>query len=213
VLERVVDTHGDRFSMTVDGRQHTKRVEAGADLKTLLAGRLEATPPETTSALVPTATLGGLTVASQTITVIEDEVRLVFPDAHIEMTYNRHDLQTADPAMIVSRLERQLQRLPETLASTRAEGQAAAAEAARADARIGQPWEHTDELGELRRRQKEIDEALVETVVPPAHDQVGSHPDAPQPDVPSTSETAVNTIRERLDAMSAQPTTATGLGL
>jgi N12 class adenine-specific DNA methylase len=166
VLERVVDTHGDRFRMTVDGRHHTKRMEAGADLKTLLAGRLEATPPETTSALVPTAVLGELTVASQTIAVIEDEVRLVIRDAHIELTYNRHDWQTADPAMIVSRLERQLQRLPETLASTRAEGESAAAEAARAEARIGQSWEHTDELGALRRRQKEIDEALAASAEP-----------------------------------------------
>jgi N12 class adenine-specific DNA methylase len=213
VLERVVDTHGDRFSMTVDGRHHTKRMEAGADLKVLLAGRLEATPPETASALIPTATLGGLTVASQTITLIEGEVRLVVPDAHIELTYNRHDWQTADPAMIVSRLERQLQRLPETLASTRAEGQAAAAEAARADARIGQPWEHTGELAELRRRQKEIDEALVETVDMPERDQVGSDPETARHNVPSTSETAVNTIRSRFDAMSAQATTATGLEL
>jgi outer membrane murein-binding lipoprotein Lpp len=201
VLERVVDTHGDRFAMTVDGRHHTKRMEAGADLKMLLAGRLEATPPETTSPLVPTATLGGLTVASQTITVIEDEIRLVIPDAHIELTYNRHDWQTADPAMIVSRLERQLQRLPETLASTRAEGQTAATEAARAEARIGQPWEHTDELGALRRRQKEIDETLAASAEPAPSPDPASTTLGASPSVTSQLAADVDLTRQRLDSL------------
>jgi len=187
--------------MTVDGRHHTKRIEAGTDLKSLLAGRLEATPPETTSPVVPVATLGGLTVAGQTITVIEDEVRLVIPDAHIELTYNRHDWQTADPAMIVSRLERQLQRLPETLASTRAEGQAAAAEAERADARIGQPWEHSEELGGLRRRQKEIDETLAATAEPsPATDSAAAVPNVP-PSAADQLAADVDLTRQRLDAL------------
>jgi len=207
VLQRVVDTHGDRFAMTVDGRQHAKRMEAGADLKALMAQRLEATAPETTSGLVPTATLGGLTVAGQTITVIEDEVRLVIPDAHIELTYNRHDWQTADPAVIVSRLERQLQRLPETLASTRAEGLAAATEATRAEARIGQPWEHSEQLVGLRRRQKEIDESLAaqaETPAPGPSEAPGSPSIAP-----TQLESDADVTRRRLDALTQrgnQPT-------
>jgi N12 class adenine-specific DNA methylase/2-polyprenyl-3-methyl-5-hydroxy-6-metoxy-1,4-benzoquinol methylase len=32
VPDRLIDTRGDRFAMTVDGRRHTKRVEAGTDL-------------------------------------------------------------------------------------------------------------------------------------------------------------------------------------
>ncbi|MCU0271407.1 MAG: hypothetical protein MUF83_22575 [Acidimicrobiales bacterium] len=96
----------------------------------------------------------------------------------MEHIYTRHDWQTADPTTLVTRLERQLQRLPDTLATTRAGGDAARAEAARAEARIGQPWEHTDRLVGLRRRQKEIDEALAATVAP-ADDVPPGTPGAP----------------------------------
>ncbi len=213
VVERLVDTRGDRFTMTVDGTHHTKRTDAGAHLKALLADRLHATPPETSTVLAETATLGGLAVFSQTTTVIEDEVRLVLPDAHIEVAYRRLDWQTADPSSLVTRLERQLQRLPEVLTATRAESAAAHAEAARAEARIGQPWEHTEELTRLRRRQKEIDEALAETVEAPSNAAPTNEPDLPTPPEAAPGPTASTVIRQRLDAMSARPPTATGLGL
>ncbi len=202
VLGRVIDTRGDRFEMTIDGRRYTKRMEAGAELKALLGHRLETTPPETSTPLIETARLGGLVVAAQTTTVIEDEVRLVIPDAHIELTYNRHDWLTADPSMIVSRLERQLQRLPETLATTRAEGEAAAAEASRAEARIGQPLEHTDELARLRRRQQEIDERLAAAAEPPATDSpVSSRPTEP------TAFDPADRVRRQLDALAQRDAT------
>jgi N12 class adenine-specific DNA methylase len=200
VLSCVVDTRGDRFAMTVDGRHHAKRMEAGADLKALLAERLHATPPETRSAVLETARLGGLTVASQTLTVIEDEVRLVIPDAHIELTYNRHDWQTADPSTIVSRLERHIQRLPETLASTRVEGETATAEASRAEARLGQTWDHTEELAQLRRRQKEIDETLAESLEPVA---VPTDPAASLSPSPRSTkiEADADLVRQHLDSL------------
>jgi len=207
VLGRLVDTRGDRFTMTVDGRTHTKRAEAGADLKALLARRLESTPPETTTPLVEVARLSGLAVKAQTATVIEDEVRLVIPDAHIEHTYTRHDWQTAEPATVVTRLERQIQRLPETLASARADGEAAQAEASRAEARIGQPWDHTAELARLRRRQQEIDEALAATVEPVAQEAVPPPPSSPL-------ESAAGRVRRQLDAVgTGDPARPTGLSL
>ena len=175
-IGRLVDTRGHRFSMTVDGHTHAKRMDAGAALKSLLGHRLERTPPETTTPLTEVGTLAGLTVAAQTTTVIDDEVRLVIADAQVEHTYSRRDWHTADPSTIVNRLERQIQRLPETLASTRADAEIARAEASRAEARIGQPWEHTSELARLRRRQQEIDESLVATVEPAQPAPVSAQP-------------------------------------
>jgi hypothetical protein len=166
--------------MTVNGHTYTKRAEAGARLKELLAERLDATAPETTTPLRTTGMLGGLTVASRTTTVVEDEIRLVVPDAHIELVYSRSEWQVAEPSAIVTRTERQLQRLPEALSTTRQEATAARAEADRAHARIGQPFEHIDDLAKARRRQKEIDEALAVAIEAPA---AGTQPT----DAPSTA--------------------------
>lgn len=207
VLGRVVDTRGDRFTMTIAGRTYSKRTEAGAKLKALLAQRIETTPPETTTPLTDVATLGGLSVAAQTSTVIDDEVRVVIPDAHVEHTYNRRDWQTADPSTIVTRLERQLQRLPETLASTRSDAEASRAEADRAESRIGQPWEHSGELARLRRRQQEINEALAATVEP-----VQTEPPAQTPG--DDLDRRVARIRQQLDAVpSRDPLPSNGLSL
>ncbi|MDZ7734559.1 MAG: DEAD/DEAH box helicase family protein [Acidimicrobiia bacterium] len=115
-IDRLTDTRGDRFAMTIEGTTHTKRTDAGARLRQLLTAQLDATPPETTTPLCDTAVLGGLTVASQTATVPEDEVRLAVPEADVELTYPRHEWQIAEPSAIVTRIERHLQRLPETLA-------------------------------------------------------------------------------------------------
>jgi hypothetical protein len=109
--------------------------------------------------------------------------------------------------MIVSRLERHLQRLPDTIAATRAEAVAAAAEAARAEARIGQPFEHRSQLAALRRRQQELNEELVATTEP----ATASAPtiDGTSPNLGSASEDAV-AVRRRLDALSGSTPARSG---
>jgi hypothetical protein len=160
VLGRITDTRGDRFAMTVDGRRHTKRVEAGSHLQRLLLDHLDRTPPESTGPVVEVGRLAGLTVTGQAITTIEDEIRLAGPDAHIEVRYPALDWKRSEPSSVITRLERQIQRLPETLEATRAEAEQARGEAERAYSRIGVPWDRADEFARLRRRQQEIDEQL-----------------------------------------------------
>jgi N12 class adenine-specific DNA methylase/SAM-dependent methyltransferase len=160
VLDRVIDTRGDRFTMTVEGHRHSKRVEAGEHLQRLMAEHLDRTPPETNGAVHEVGSLGGLTITGQAITTIDDEIRLAVPDAHIEVTWPALDWKRSDPSGLITRLERQIQRLPDTLASLQAEGDAARAEAERAAARIGAPWDRADELTALRRRQGEINDTL-----------------------------------------------------
>jgi hypothetical protein len=160
VLGRVTDTRGDRFAMTVEGRRYTKRVEAGSRLQRLLLDHLDRTPPESTGPEVEVGTLAGLTVTGRAITTIEDEIRLSVPDAHIEVRYPALDWKRSEPSSVVTRLERQIQRLPETLEATQAEADQARGEAERAVSRLGAPWDRVDELARLRRRQQEIDEQL-----------------------------------------------------
>jgi hypothetical protein len=160
VASRVVDTRGDRFAMTVDGSTHTKRIDAGDHLQRLLRERLDQTPPETSGPTVQVGTLGGLATHAQASTAIEDEVRVTIPDAHIDVRFLADDLRRSDPSNLITRLERHLHRLPDTIADLHQEAAAARTEALRAEARVGAPWGRSDELTGLRRRQQEIDEQL-----------------------------------------------------
>lgn len=160
VIGRVTDTRGERFTMTIEGRTHTKRVGAGEHLQLLLQQRLDQTPPETSGPAGQIGNLGGLTVHAQATTSIEDEVRVTIPDVHIEARFLANDLSRSDPSNLITRLERHLHRLPDTIADLNKEATAARAEANRAGARIDAPWDRAEELANLRRRQREIDEAL-----------------------------------------------------
>jgi hypothetical protein len=162
----VVDTSGDRFSMTVVGSTHSKRVDAGDHLQRLLRERLDQTPPETSGPTVQIGTLGGLAVHAQAITTIEDEVRVTIPDAHIDVRFLSDDLRRSDPSNLITRLERHLHRLPDTIVDLRKEAEAARTEAQRAEARVGAPWDRSEELSGLRRRQQEIDEQLAASTEP-----------------------------------------------
>ncbi|MGH9243962.1 MAG: methyltransferase domain-containing protein [Acidimicrobiales bacterium] len=181
VIGKVTDTRGDRFTMTVDGQTHSKRVDAGGHLQRVLQHRLDHTPPETSGPTTEIGTLGGLAVTAQAITTIDDEIRVAIPDAHIEVTFLTDDLSRGDPSNLVTRLERHLHRLPDTFAELKQEATAARAEAERATARIGVPWDPAEELAGLRRRQKAIDEALAASSEPAQEQQPTPAPETTPP--------------------------------
>jgi N12 class adenine-specific DNA methylase len=203
IIGNVTDTRGERFTMTVDGQTHAKRVDAGEHLQRLLQRRLDHTPPETSGPTTEIGTLGGLPLTAQAITTIEDEVRVAIPDAHVEVTFLPADLGRGDPANLVTRLERHLYRLPDTVAELHQEATAARAEADRAAARIGVPWDRAEELSGLRRRQKEIDEALAASTEPAQEQQPAPSSAAPQ--APSSS---VFPVRSPADVAGAARMTA-----
>lgn len=157
---KVTDTLGDAFTMTVDGQVFTKRTDAGARLVEVLQRRLTETPADTTTEPGPAAHLAGLVIHGQTTTVIENEIRLSVPEIDYEWRLVEHEWSTQDPGGLVQRLERRIQRIPETIDRLRADAAASTTEAEQADARLGQPWEHADQLARLRRRQQELDEEL-----------------------------------------------------
>jgi N12 class adenine-specific DNA methylase len=216
VLGRVNDTRRDRFSMTIDGRTHTKRVDAGEHLQRLLQRRLDQTPPETSGPASQVGTLGGLAVHAQAITTIEDEVRVTISDAHVGVRFLANDLSRSDPSNLITRLERHLHRLPDTIADLNQEATEARTEADRAAARAGVPWDRSEELVGLRRRQKEIDEQLAATTEPPPDHQApapaprltpsATSPSRPAPPGRSAADlAAVARVTARLDAIQHRP--------
>lgn len=213
-IERLVDTRGEKFAMTVDGQRHGKRAEAGKEVQRLMSDRLAATPPETTGHSIEIGHLGGLTVTGQTITTVADEVRIAIPDAMVELAYSAHEWEVADPSALLTRLERHLHRLPETLAAVVADGEAAQAEAARAEARIGRPWDRADELAHLRRRHQEVTEALAKAAEPEVgRPEASIDPSRPSVTPEATAE-AVQRVTARMDALAARsPARSPGLGI
>lgn len=114
------------------------------------------------------------------------------------------------PAVVVNRLERHLQRLPDAFATATANRDAALAEARRAETRIGRPWDRISELASLRRRQQEINDVLAASatghVEPdrgiganPTPATCGEGPRHPEPPLPTDD--PVSRIKARLDAL------------
>lgn len=208
VFGQIIDTRGDKFAMTVDNHRHTKRVDAGQHIQRLLVEQLDGTPPESTGPSIEIGMLAGLRVTGQAITTIEDEVHLAVPDAHIEVTYPALDWKRSEPSSVITRLERQIQRLPDVAAAHRTEAASARSEAERAESRLGSTWDRADELTALRRRQQEINEQLAEAASPEAPAEPAADPTV-EP-VPSE---AVSKAMARLDAVQNRPRPDSGLSL
>jgi N12 class adenine-specific DNA methylase len=177
LMQRVTDTQGDKFTMTVDGQSVQKRQDAGEQMVAHLQAQLESAPSGVLTEPQPVGELAGLTIEAQITTVIENEIRLRIPETTIERRYLEHEWKTIDPARLIQGLERSIRNIPELIATARADAAAATQEAERADARLGQPWEHADQLTRLRHRQQELNEQL--TVVSDEEASELSHPDGP----------------------------------
>jgi hypothetical protein len=208
VLGRITDTRGDKFGMTVDGHRHTKRVEAGQHIQRLLVEQFDSTPPESTGPSIEIGMLAGLRVTGQAITTIEDEVRLAVPDAHIEVTYPALDWKRSEPSSVITRLERQIQKLPDVATTHRTDAAASRSEAERAKSRLGSSWDRTGELTALRRRQHEINEKLAAAASPEAQAEP-----VVDPTVEPVRSEAVLKAMARLDAVQSRPRPDGGLSL
>ncbi|MEO7572825.1 MAG: helicase-related protein, partial [Acidimicrobiales bacterium] len=167
-ISQRVDARGDQFRMTVGGRTFDKRVDAGADITAAATKLLEATPLGQTRTSIA-GQLGGFEVEVEATRVIAPEILLRFAGGLVETRWPAADWADAEPSRIITALERRIARLDDDLASAVAGAERAATEAARAKARLGQPFEHTAALAQSQRRQREVNEVLVPdlAVAPP----------------------------------------------
>jgi hypothetical protein len=111
--------------------------------------------------------LAGLRVELEADRRIGDEVVLVVPDVDLDLRLTAAELAD-EPATAITRLERRIQGLDGKLETTRASLDEATREAERARDRLGRPFEQGTKLDQLRRRQREIDEALTAAETAPS---------------------------------------------
>lgn len=160
LLARRTDTRGDRFTVTVDARRHTKRADAGEQLLSTCRRELASLRRDERREM-PVAVLGGIDIDVELDRTIEDQATLVIRGTKETIRLVGEQLATSDPGSVIVRLERRLQGLDAKLDTAHVERDAAVSEAERARARLDVPFEHADELVQLRRRQAEINDALL----------------------------------------------------
>jgi N12 class adenine-specific DNA methylase len=164
-IARRIDTRGDAFRMTIEGRTFDKRAHAGARLAAAATELLRSTGyGQTRSATL--GQLGGFDVEVEVTRVIADEIVLKVPEAYVEARWTVADWAASEPSRIVTGVERRLVRLEEEHEGAVAGADTAAAEAARAGARLGQAFEHGRDLTLAQRRQREITEFLAPEPAP-----------------------------------------------
>jgi N12 class adenine-specific DNA methylase len=165
-IARRTDTRGDQFAVTIDDARHTKRADAGAHLlrcATDALGRVGIGG----SARREIGELAGLRVELEADGRLGDEITFLVPEADLDLRLTAAEL-AHEPASAITRLERRIQGLDGKLETKRAILDEATREAGRARDRIGRPFEQAGRLDELRRRQREIDEALTATETTPS---------------------------------------------
>lgn len=166
-IGRRIDTRGEAFVMTVEDREHRKRVEAGQHLKELLAREIDEMAGLKMRAVHP-GSLGGFAlqaVAEQSlgktnVTIQFDGV----PGGGLRLSAT--DLRAVDPAGLVARLENRLHRLEASKQEALDGVGRARSEIAHARASVGQPFPQAGQLAEARERARGIDEQLDQMVAP-----------------------------------------------
>jgi hypothetical protein len=168
-LARRIDTSGDRFTMEIDGRRHTKRVDAGdhltrhvrqalADLADGPSGRHEL-PARTISHL------GGFPLSLDGCRIgLTTEVRLTLALDHHgqgpELRLRPEDLDGKRPDTLITQLEGRLRRLEAERDRAVAAAEEHERRADEAEARTGQSSPDQHRLDDLRRRYRLITDEL-----------------------------------------------------
>ena len=157
---RAVDTSGDHFRMIIDGQTFSKRTEAAAALQVLLVGAFRETRGPDVS--VPVGHLAGFNlVARVTRDSLESSVSLSLdgiPRTTPATTFAK--LRNPPPLGMLTRVENLAGDLESRAATASERAEQARRDAARATGRIGQAFEHTDRIANLRSRLVAIDKEL-----------------------------------------------------
>jgi len=147
------DTHGDKFTMTVETHRFKDRTEAGAQLQATLH-RLLTHPREQVVERI--GHLAGFDLEASIDRRLTTEVTVRFAESPLHVTYERADLRDTDPAGTVTRLERKIRTLEHVRDQARDDARTARHEASQAEGRLGATFEHTDRLHHLAGRQAQI---------------------------------------------------------
>ncbi len=154
-IERRIDTHGEKFAITIDDARYTKRTNAGAELARLL----DQLGDETQSIGI----LGGLEIsASVHYSVIDDvrEARVGFDGLPGNTAHSTLQEAQTDPLKLIRQLEARLNGLDASRAKTIAERANAQTEIERARSALGAPFKHADALAEASAKLDSVNAEL-----------------------------------------------------
>ncbi|HET9894634.1 MAG TPA: helicase-related protein [Streptosporangiaceae bacterium] len=200
-ISRRRDTRGDAFAMTVEDTQHRKRADAGQHLKDVLT-REVADLAGLRSRVVHPGSLGGF----QLVTSMEQSLGKTTATIRFDgvpgegLRLSAADLDAADPAGLISRLENRLHRLETSKQETLDGIERARSEIAHARASLGQAFPQSGQLAEARDRARQIDAQLSQMAAPPQE----------QPGEPDWRD---QVIRSGADGWMPTPTDPSGPGL
>lgn len=154
------DTSGDRFNMVLTGSRYDKRADAGVVLRHVLGEVIASTPQGCAAEATRVGEFAGFSLSVRGDSRIGDEIHVDLEEGLVAFTLTASEVANADPVGLIRRLERRVTGLDDDLTRARTDAENASAEAERARARLGRPFEHADELSGLVRRQAEITDAL-----------------------------------------------------
>jgi hypothetical protein len=175
-IARHVDTHGEKFAITINGTVHTKRANAGIALVHQLDGMDDTTRP--------IGALAGLAISGCVRYSVADDVRearLVFDGLPINTAYATLTEAQEDPQKLIRQLESRVNNLDALRAKTVANRASVQAEGERAQAAIGTPFKHADPLAEASTKLEAVNAELEAKAVAqerPAEVEGQQNPDA-----------------------------------
>ncbi|HEU5002562.1 MAG TPA: SNF2-related protein [Actinomycetota bacterium] len=163
-LLRRRDTAGERFVMRVGGTDYRRRADAGGHLIHVM--QREAKLPTTEWPEEPrwVASLGGLDVEIRPAFALSGSAQVVvsIADTPLDRMYAlAAELPQLDPMGLVTRLENKLRSLEETRAALEIRLARSRKDLADAEGRLGRPFDQQERLDTLRRKQAEIEAALI----------------------------------------------------
>jgi hypothetical protein len=171
-ITRRLDTRGEAFAMTVEGRTYTRRTDAGQHLlgKLTEEARSQLGHRERNLHL---GELGGFPLtASVSRPIDEVRVHLAFTGAPTaEIAFDTDDLAELEPVGLISRLENRLAGLDASRTEASADIDHARAEFHHATASLGKPFPQAGQLEAARVRVRDVEEQLQEAARPVSNDR------------------------------------------
>ena len=178
---QAIDTSGEQFKMSIDGRSFTKRTEAAAALQQFLIAALRQT--HGAEASIPVGHLAGFDLLARiTRDVFGSGLSLSLegiPRNTPAATLG--ELRDTPPLGLLTRVENLAGDLESRASAAADRAEQARRDSARASSRIGQAFEHGDRIASLRVRLAEIDKELA----PP---EAADTPPSPHEEIQSTQD-------------------------
>jgi hypothetical protein len=180
-IARRHDTRADNFTMTIDGRLHRARADAGRHLTRLLAAEAAELKAQPSRELQPGRLAGFPLTARIDRRLGPLNITLELDGAPgTTIAIPAKDLAEADPGGLITRLEHRVQHLEDRKATALNDADRARREIDHANATLGRPFPLAAELTTAGDRARQIDEQLTQIAEEQAQ-QRNPAPAAPTP--------------------------------